>query len=298
MELIKDRVIGSLVGLAVGDALGTTIEFSERDSQPLVVDMVGRGPFQLNPGEWTDDTSMALCLADSLVRHSDLDEAHLLTQFALWKDQGLNSVKGYCFDIGGTTASGIRRWQQMGTVVNNTEERSAGNGGIMRLAPAAMAAWASAESAADLAVRQSATTHASLLCVQSAELLARWLVGEYHGDSTVPYNSQWEDAVKNIAVRDYHSTPRHVISSSGYVIDTLDAAAWAVSTSDNFETAVLKAVNLGDDADTVGAVTGQLAGARWGLSSIPVRWCEQLYKYDRIIAVAEELYEIGSLRNK
>lgn len=290
---MKDRVVGSLVGLAVGDALGTTIEFTVRDSTDAVVDIVGGGPFNLNAGEWTDDTSMALCLAESLIASPNLDETDLLQLFNNWYQHGYNSVKDHCFDIGWTTSSGIRSWCETGSVVNNQDSHCAGNGGIMRLAPAAMIAWRNSDVASDLSVRQSKTTHASAQCCHSADFMARWLVNLYSGDLTRPYSDQWDPAVQTIATIDYTQVSRSNISSSGYVIHTLEAAVWAVLTSSSFEEAVLKAVNLGDDADTVGAVAGQFAGARWGLSSIPQHWVDRIYDKDRIVQLSEQLYRIG-----
>jgi len=106
-EAVEDRAIGSLLGLAVGDALGATLEFSERDAHSPVTDIIGGGPFRLKPGEWTDDTSMALCLADSLIANKALDEHDLLERFVRWWEKGENSVKGRCFDIGTTTRQSL-----------------------------------------------------------------------------------------------------------------------------------------------------------------------------------------------
>ena len=104
MQSIKkqDRAIGAFVGLAIGDALGTTLEFASRDSRPLVTDIVGGGPFGLKPGEWTDDTSMALCLAESILNKNDIDPQDLMNRFRMWSESGHNSVTGSCFDIGQT----------------------------------------------------------------------------------------------------------------------------------------------------------------------------------------------------
>lgn len=285
----KDRAVGSLVGLAVGDALGTTIEFRERDTYTAVVDIVGGGPFKLQPGEWTDDTSMALCLADSLLA-DQFDAAHLLSLFHAWYSSGLYSVKGRCFDIGATTRSGIASWARKGTTEHNFEEWDSGNGGIMRLAPAAIAFHDNADWAARIAAAQSSTTHASTLCIDSAEFLARYLVNLYNGEDQRPQDSVWRKEVQRIAVTDYTAVSRDDIASSGFVVDTLEAAVWAVANTDNFKDAVLLAVNLGEDADTVGAVAGQIAGAKWGLSSIPSEWVERLAMRDIILDRAERLY--------
>ena len=292
--MTQDRVTGSLVGLAVGDALGTTIEFQKRDSYAPVTDIVGGGPFNLRAGDWTDDTSMALCLAESLISSgAELDADDLLSRFYDWYQDGHNSVKDYCFDIGGTTSTGIMRWRRSGSTVNNTDALSAGNGGIMRLAPAAMISWTDADRAAAVARGQSATTHASPECLDSADFLARYLVNLYQGADIRPASGQWCDSVQRIAETDYTGVSRDSISSSGYVIDTLEAAVWAVANSNDFESAVLLAVNLGHDSDTVGAVTGQIAGAVWGQSGISAHWVEKITWIDRIQKLSLELYRHG-----
>jgi ADP-ribosyl-[dinitrogen reductase] hydrolase len=286
--MTKDRAVASLVGLAVGDALGTTIEFSDRDTYPPVNDMVGGGPFELNPGEWTDDTSMALCLAESLIHDPKLDLDDLFSRFLLWRDHGVNSVNGHCFDIGHTTTNGISAYYFHHTVVNNTEDSDSGNGGIMRLAPAAIVGWQDATVAKDLAVRSSATTHGSEQCIAAAEFLAEYLVNLYAGNDVRP--AATHSSIKQIATDDYTKVDREYIKSTGYVIHTLEAAVWAVANTDSFKDAVLLAVNLGDDADTVGAVTGQIAGAKYGLDNIPESWMNKLYERDRIVDLASSLY--------
>lgn len=290
-----DRAQGCLVGLAVGDALGTTIEFSPRDTYRHVTDIVGGGPFRLKPGEWTDDTSMALCLADSLLEHQGLDPTDLMERFRRWRDEGYNSVNGRCFDIGSTTTQAISRYvrtrQPFAGVVDAS---AAGNGSIMRLAPVALFHAGNIEAADADAVLQSRTTHGAPECLDSCRLMARILVALLDG-------RPWEEAlavdaglfaalkVKALAAGNWKGRTREQIKSTGYVIDTLEAALWAVDSTGDFAAAVLLAVNLGGDADTVGAVAGQFAGARYGLSGIPAAWRATLAWHDRIAALAQAL---------
>ncbi len=274
----RDRALGALLGLAVGDALGTTIEFSRRDSYPPVVDMTGGGPFGLKPGEWTDDTSMALCLADSLVANGgDLDPVDLASRFLRWWRQGENSVTGRCFDIGNATRAALAAFERTGAPRGDDSPRSAGNGGIMRLAPAALAARGDAGKAAALARAQSEVTHAATECLDSAHALALVLAAGIAGEGKAALDAGAgvdlsAAKVRAVAGGSWRAKTRAEIRSTGYVVDTLEAALWSVSRSETFEEAVLMAVNLGDDADTVGAVTGQIAGAVWGLGAIPDRW--------------------------
>lgn len=132
-----DRYLGCMLGLAAGDALGTTLEFEQPGTFSPLTDMIGGGPFDLRPGEWTDDTSMALCLAESLVTQGEFDPIHQLETYCRWYGEGHLSVKGRCFDIGGTTRQALNEFQRNRCPYPGaTGERSAGNGSLMRLAPA------------------------------------------------------------------------------------------------------------------------------------------------------------------
>jgi ADP-ribosyl-[dinitrogen reductase] hydrolase len=278
-EAILDRGIGALLGLAVGDALGTTLEFKRRDTVPPLTDIVGGGPFHLRPGEWTDDTSMALCLADSLLACDGLDQRDLMDRFVRWYRDGENSVNGRCFDIGIQTSEALERYERTGIAnAGPTDPAAGGNGSIMRLAPVPLRWHDDVVQAREAARDQSRTTHAAPEPVEACALLAEILVDAIvTGDKE--YVLRQRDAVEPKIAAIAHGNwrrPRDEIRSSGYVVDTLEAALWAVSESSSFEQAALLAVNLACDADTVGAVTGQIAGALWGRSGIPQRWLDLL----------------------
>lgn len=293
-----DRAQGALLGLAVGDALGVPLEFEERDVHPLVTEMIGGGPFDLAIGEWSDDTSMALSLADSLIANPQLDERDLMRRFVRWWRKGENSVNGVCFDIGMTTESALSRFEETGEVVINADPNRAGNGSLMRLAPVAMVAGGDVDLAADLARRQSACTHGAPVCLDAcafyAELLVEAIAGAPKrgvlGRRPILFG---HDDVAAIALGSYRVKKRHEIRSTGFVLDTLEAALWAIWSSDSFEEALIKAVNLAGDADTVGAVTGQLAGALWGASAIPSRWIATLAQNTRLKSKAAQLLSLG-----
>lgn len=293
-----DRAKGALFGLAVGDALGVPLEFEKRDVHPLVAEMIGGGPFDLKPGEWTDDTSMALCLADALIANPQLDERDLMRRFVRWWRKGENSVNGVCFDIGMTTESALSRFEETGEVVINADPNRAGNGSLMRLAPVAMVAGGDVDLAADLARRQSACTHGAPVCLDACALYAELLVAaiagapkrEVLGRRPILFG---HDDVAAIALGSYRVKKRHEIRSTGFVLDTLEAALWAIWNSDSFEEALIKAVNLAGDADTVGAVTGQLAGALWGASAIPSQWIATLARNTRLKSKAAQLLSLG-----
>jgi ADP-ribosyl-[dinitrogen reductase] hydrolase len=291
-----DRAAGCLVGLAVGDALGTTLEFKPRDTYTHLTDIVGGGPFRLKAGEWTDDTSMALCLADSLLERRRLDPLDLMQRFRRWRDEGHNAVNGRCFDIGITTGQAIDVYVATGNpLAGSIDGKAAGNGSIMRLAPVPIFYADDIQAAEAAAILQSRTTHGATECLDSCRLMTRILVALLEGRPwtraiEVDPNLFAAARVKALASGTWQGRGRSQIKSSGYVIDTLEAALWAVDSTDDFASAVLLAVNLGGDADTVGAVTGQFAGARYGLTGIPLAWREKLAWYDRIAAQAQTLH--------
>lgn len=288
---IQDRAIGALVGLAVGDALGTTLEFSARDSRPEHRDMIGGGPFQLAPGQWTDDTATALALADSLIRMQLFDATDFAKCLVSWWRDGDFSCTGTCFDIGATTQGALATFERSGEAYSgSTSESAAGNGSIMRLAPAVLFALNDREAMLRLAADQSRVTHGAPQAVDACKILASQLRASILGteDGFEPHFAV-HPALSGIVKGQYLDKDRTEIGSSGYVVDTLEAALWAVATTSRFEDALVLSVNLAGDADTVGAVTGQLAGAKYGLGAIPERWLAPLAWREGIERTARSL---------
>jgi ADP-ribosyl-[dinitrogen reductase] hydrolase len=278
---LEDRALGAFLGLAVGDALGTTLECAWRDKQPLHTEMIGGGPFQLAAGVWTDDTQMALALAESLAANGGLDERDLMERFVRWLRHGEYSPTGRCFDCGNITRAALERFERTGQPIAGSQNTdSAGNGCLMRLSPVAIWHHDDGEKAAEAARRQSATTHGAAECLEACDYFARLLVRAMTGTpkEVLLQPAPWPGGgkVDEISMGSWRSKKRDEIESSGYVIHSLEAALWAVGNAENFEDAVIAAVNLARDADTVGAITGQLAGAIWGHSAIPARWLEPI----------------------
>lgn len=291
---IRDRAAGALLGLAVGDAVGTTLEFAGRDTKPLLADMVGGGPFRLKPGEWTDDTAMALALADSLVEHPQLDARDLMERFVAWYRKGAYSCTDTCFDIGVTTRLALASFERSGDpYAGSTDPMAAGNGSLMRLAPVAIRYWRDADSRADVAARQSRTTHAApeaiAACVAYADIIADAISGKSRDEVLLETRESAVTSVATVITGSWRGKRRSEIKSSGYVLHTLEAALWCVGRTADFRSAVLLAANLADDADTVAAVTGQLAGALYGRSGIPAEWLDRLAWRERIEQTALEL---------
>ena len=297
---IRDRALGALLGLATGDAVGTTLEFEPRDAQPLLKDMTGGGPFALPAGAWTDDTAMALALADSLAASGSLDCRDLMNRFVGWWRSGEYSCTGTCFDIGNATREALGRYLRTGDpLAGSTDPHSAGNGSLMRLAPVSLRFWNDRPRLTDTAAEQSRTTHAAEesvdACRAFAELLADAIAGAPRAALLAPRPFEGAPAVARIVAGSWRGRRRSEIRSSGYVVHTLEAALWSVARTGDFESAVLLAANLADDADTVAAVTGQLAGALYGLSGIPDRWLDRLAWKDRLVEAGERLQR-ASLR--
>ena len=291
---ILDRAKGALVGLAVGDAVGTTLEFKPRDSYPLLTDMVGGGPFQLHAGEWTDDTAMALALGQSLVENDGLDSADLMHRFVDWRDNGAYSCTGTCFDIGMTVSSALNRWIRSGNpVAGSNDPMSAGNGSLMRLAPVALRYWHNRDMLGKVAAEQSRTTHgaaeAIAACVAFADMLADAIEGRPRSEVLRPRRGSYPPAIGAIIAGSWRGKARDEVQSSGYAAHSLEAALWSVGRTADFRSAILTAANLGGDADTTAAITGQLAGALYGLSGIPAEWLARLAWRERIDALAEHL---------
>lgn len=291
-----NRYRGCLLGLAVGDAIGTTVEFQTRGTFAPVTDMVGGGPFRLQPGQWTDDTSMALCLGTSLLHVAGFDAADQMTRYCNWWEHGYLSSTGRCFDIGNTVRDALGRYTQSGDPLSgSTNARSAGNGSIMRLAPVPMFYAPDADAAIRFSGESSRTTHGCAECIDACRYLGLVLVRALGGagKNEVLSNCDPElvtsDAIKQIAGGSYRGKTQADILGSGYVVRSLEAALWCFDVTDSFEEAVLEAVNLGDDADTTGAVCGQVAGAFYGESGIPDRWLQRLAMIDELRDMSDRL---------
>lgn len=299
------RYQGCLSGLAAGDALGTTVEFKAPGSFSLLMDIVGGGPFGLKKGQWTDDTSMALCLAESLITCRSFDARDQMERYIRWWKEGYLSSNGCCFDIGNTVAQALQQYAHTGDpFAGSTDPYSAGNGSLMRLAPIPLFFAADPAAAIHLSAESSRTTHAATTCLDACRYFAGLLIGAIQGVSKdellspryAPVEQLWErmplcPEIDEIAGGSFKRKDPPEIVGSGYVVKSLEAALWAFNRSVNFEEGCLLAVNLGHDADTTGAIFGQLAGAHYGITGIPRAWCECLAHADLIQYLADNLFE-------
>lgn len=300
-DVIKDRYLGCLLGLACGDAVGTTVEFMARGTFPPVTDMVGGGPFGLPVGAWTDDTSMALCLAESLVQTGSFDPRDQAERYVRWYREGYFSSTGQCFDIGNTIRSSLERFIQTGEPYSGSDHpRSAGNGSIMRLAPVPMRYAGDMEAIIRYSGDSSRTTHGAAEAVDACKLygvMIAMALADEPKETILFETGRYLDAgelspkIAAIAAGDYRPKDLNEIEGSGYVVESLEAALWCFLHTDTFEQAVLDAVNLGRDADTTAAVVGQVAGAFYGLASIPEGWREKLVMRAEIESLATGLWQ-------
>lgn len=292
----KNRFQGCLLGLAAGDAVGTSVEFRQRGSFTPLTDMHGGGPFRLQAGQWTDDTSMALCLAHSLNDCEGFDALDQMQRYNRWRTEGYMSSNGRCFDIGVTVSEAISQYLANGDpYAGSTNPLSAGNGSLMRLAPVALYYHRELTQLLHYAAESSRTTHAAKECLDACRYFASLLHAALQGANkeeilnTATYAPICKK-IKSIAAQDYQHKQRAQIRGSGYVVDSLEAALWCFSRSDDFEGAILMAANLGDDADTTAAICGQIAGAYYGLAGIPSAWQDKIVSAKEIKHLAWKLH--------
>lgn len=300
---LEERYRGCLLGLATGDALGTTLEFNYPGCFEPISDMIGGGPFNLNPGEWTDDTSMALCLAESLITKKEFDPIDQLERYVKWYEEGHLSSNGVCFDIGITTLSSLMWFKKTrDPYCGPTGTRTAGNGSLMRLAPVPLFYARSPELGILMSGESSRTTHQAPVAIDICRYFGSLIIGAINGATkeeiltpfyspTIRYmeNKPTCTELSDVINGSYKYLNPPDIKGSGYVLKTFEAALWAFYNSDTFEEGCLKVVNLGEDADTTGAVYGQLAGAYYGAQEIPSKWLSKLAHKDLIVEMADKL---------
>lgn len=299
----RDRYRGCLMGLAAGDAVGAAVEFMPPGTFDPIDDMIGGGPHRLRPGEWTDDTSMALCLAESLVERGGFDPEDQMTRYIRWWRDGHLSSTGDCFDIGLTTQAALRRFERTGEpFAGSTAPGKAGNGSLMRLAPAPLFFAADPRQAIRMSGESSRTTHGAETCVDACRYFGGLLAGAAEGAAKAdllspryaPAAGAWDEAplcaeVDAVAHGSFHRKEPPEIVGSGYVVESLEAALWAFAKAKDFADGCLLAANLGDDADTTAAIYGQIAGAHYGLDGVPERWRRRVAKAPLIIGLADGL---------
>ncbi len=306
---LKKRFRGAMLGLAAADAVGTTLEFMPPGTFEPITDMVGGGPFELNAGEWTDDTSMALCLAASLIECFAFDAQDQMERYVRWWREGYMSSNGRCFDIGNTVVAALRKFEKdpSNPFCGSTDPYTAGNGSIMRLAPVPLAFFNDPVNAVEKSAESSRTTHGATVAVDACRYMAAIIVGALNGESKEtllsanygPEPGYWDKLplcpeIAAIAAGSFKTSEPPEIKGTGYAAKALEAALWAFYKSDDFKTGCLLAANLGDDADTTAAIYGQIAGAYLGVDAIPEKWLAKVADRAKIERLADDLYEMSN----
>jgi ADP-ribosylglycohydrolase len=337
---LKDKLLGGILGLAVADAVGVPVEFQSRESlrRNPVTDMRGHGTYNQPIGTWSDDTSLTLCLLDSLAKNGfnirwDIDSnfpqpdyADIMQRFISWVDKGEYTAHGNVFDVGISTQKSLQRFKK-GTdplQCGGTSERDNGNGSLMRILPISFYIYAlimrrcnyisgakSDRLASCFIHNVSSLTHAhkrsqiacGIYCLIAHFILldssnAERSLKQAIKDGLKEAKHLWYEEdneyakelkhYKRLFKKDFVKLQDDEIDSTGYVVDTLEAAIWCLLNTGNYKDCVLKAVNLGEDTDTVAAVAGGLAGMFYGIDAIPNEWLAQLARRDYIERLCEK----------
>jgi len=303
---LKNKYRGSLLGLAIGDALGAPIEFKKRDTYIKIEKYRIGGKFNLSKGEYTDDTAMTLCLAQSLLDEKGMNQKDQLKKYVEWFENGYMSANSRSIGCGKNILMALFRYMnhKCSECGNSRLKRGAGNGSLMRIAPIALFYEKNEKLAMEMASKSSYTTHGLKICADACMLYTSLIIGALRGNSkekilSMSYakkmikmldNYTFDKEILEVINGSYKNKQRDEISSSGYVVDTLETSLWAFYNTNSFDEGLILAVNLGYDADTIGAVYGQLAGAYYGVENINSVYKSDLMRVDFIEDMALELF--------
>ena len=282
----KDWAMGMMFGLAIGDAMGAPIEFEQgREPDDYVTRYMTGGAHSVSKGEFTDDTSMALAMADAFIKAGDFVPSLVMDNFLKWKNDGTFSPRGAMFDCGNTVIAALRAYEndKSNPFAGNIDPMSAGNGGLMRLAPAVIAAG-NIDEAVHFARETTRLTHGAEEALTYSEILAKEL---WHQEPLAGYENWKHNA----------GIARHEVKSGGYVQETYQAAWWAYQTTKSFVDCIIQAINRGHDSDTTGAVAGMIAGANYGYNAIPAWMIDGLQWSDEIAGYTAGLIQVSKARH-
>lgn len=309
MEKLKYDIKSALFGVAVGDALGVPVEFKSRENilKNPVTDMIGYGTYNLPPGTFSDDSSMTFCLAEALTQDFDLNQ--IAQNFVKWYHENFWAARGEVFDIGIATREAINKIAQgkKPEFAGSTDASSNGNGSLMRILPLLFYIKNLPISERyEITKKVSSITHGHIRSVISCfyylEFARKILLGKDKFEIYQKLQTEIPDFLNSLSIDQYEISffnrllkddiselAEHEISSSGYVLHSLEASIWCLLTTDNYKEATLKAVNLGEDTDTTAAITGGLAGLLYSFDTIPENWVEQLARQEDIEDLSERL---------
>ncbi len=304
-----DKIKGVLFGLAIGDALGVPVEFRTRAHLKMmpVKDMTGNGTWNQPPGTWSDDSSLAFCLAESLTLGYDIGSIAL--NFMAWLNQGYWGAHHKVFDVGNATHASIRRLMRgvSPALAGGTMEDDNGNGSLMRIIPLIFSIkdlpvderYAKVKEVSSITHAHFRSVYSCFIYIEMALLLLdgrnakqayielKELIKEFNEGKG--FNKDEMDLFSRVLDSDISAIDESAINSGGYVLDTLEASLWCLLNTNSYADAVLTAVNLGGDTDTTGCVTGGLAGLLYGYDSIPKKWAMDIARSNDINDLCERL---------
>ncbi|MEJ1960238.1 MAG: ADP-ribosylglycohydrolase family protein [Gammaproteobacteria bacterium] len=292
---LRERFLGALIGLAIGDALAAATQFRNAGTFTPVGDLLGGGPFDLPRGAWSDDTSMALCLAESLLESNGFDPRDQVDRYRQWQQQGHLSATGQCLGITAGTAKALAQAQWRRQLFSGSHDPTQLDPEVLsRVAPAVMFYFANPADAVTFASEQARTTCQAPGAVEACKVLAAWLLEALAGKTKAALLAP---AVEILDVATLRTGAGSIATApgtaadprAGNVLEALEAAAWAFRSTDNFRDGALKAANLGANSDVTAAIYGQLAGAHYGVGAIPATWRTSLMGKELIEGLADRL---------
>ncbi|MFD0588484.1 ADP-ribosylglycohydrolase family protein [Paenibacillus sp. GCM10027627] len=306
---MKKRALPTIYGGIIGDLLGVPVEFRKRDSYQIK-EIAGYGTYNQPPGTWSDDTSLTLCLMENIINDDSMDD--LMLKLVKYYDEAYWTPHGEMFDIGRATVEAITRFKRgtMPEKCGGQTELDNGNGAIMRISPVVFLLYNNFDfvQKAEIIKQYTEITHAHPRAIVGSIIYVELLLRLYYNNSFAESIEQINELFtenfdenhiyrkelinyKRIFSEDFAKTPREEIMSTGFVVHSLEAAVWCLITTSSFSEAVLKAVNLGDDTDTVAAITGSLAGMYYKMEGIPEEWLEKIARKNDIDELIEKFYE-------
>ena len=294
------KVKDGIIGLVVGDALGVPVEFTSRRTLEIdpVTDMIGFGTYGMPPGTWSDDSSMAIATMASITNKKAIDYDDLMVEFLEWIENGKYTQYNDTFDYGPTTSHGLYNYKKGVEAIfcGGAGERDNGNGSLMRILPLAYVPDIDHETIENVSGLTHRHMRSKIACVFYIEIAKSMLENDLSIDEHIALASDKiqkhyadsEELAHFSRIINDELNDIDTISSSGYVINTFESVIYCLKNTDNYRDAVLKAVNLGDDTDTVGAICGGLAGIYYGYDAIPVDWIDTIDKIDKVLALCEK----------
>lgn len=294
---IYNKKLGAAIGLAIGDALGGPYEFFN-PGYTVLKEYKRGGYFSLEKGEYTDDTSMSLCLAQSLIDSNGFEPVDQMNKYLMWLNEGYMSSRDHCFDIGSTTERSLNRFAvSKNPYTSDKRPGKHGNAPIMRLAPIPIFYFDKKESLIEYARLSSKTTHHSSISADCAVLFAQLISNSIKGLDKEDLHKDIDFSTLDKQVLERFNRSREdilAVPPKGFILDTLEVALYGFYHYDNYIDGLLYVISLGYDADTVGAIYGQIAGSYYGFDSIPKYYKENLIDFDKIFKIYNELIEISS----